>query len=90
MLPAATQTDESLVGQFANCTFDGKGMAACVGEFYMGDSTLTQTYTGSMFPYYTLTVEGGTTKGNSAVARLSIGFGVVFLSMVLGFMLAFR
>lgn len=84
-------TEGSQFGYHLDCSFDGKGGAACAEEFWHGGgSTVTTTFPASVTPVYTLTADGSQAgglgnNGNGASSLApSVKLGVVAAGMVAG------
>ncbi|KAK7052016.1 hypothetical protein R3P38DRAFT_2858082 [Favolaschia claudopus] len=83
MLPATAPDGVQAFGVIENCTLDGKGAGGCVALAWEdGGETTTTTFSGPVAPFYTLTIDGGSTTRNGGT-RISIP--VVLLVLLLGF-----
>lgn len=55
--PKPTVAGLNEAGTFEDCEFDGKGDAVCVGKGWIGTSTFTATFSGSVVPVSTVVVD---------------------------------
>ncbi|KAK7023186.1 hypothetical protein R3P38DRAFT_3537308 [Favolaschia claudopus] len=70
-------------GVIENCTLDGKGAGTCVALAWEdGEETTTTTFSGPVSPFYTLTVDGGSSTRNGGIG---ISVPVLCLGLLLGF-----
>ncbi|KAJ6598143.1 hypothetical protein DFH09DRAFT_53540 [Mycena vulgaris] len=84
MLPSTGTDGAEAFGVLETCLLDSNGMGSCVVQGWAdGGMTATTTFTGTMAPFYTLTVDHPTAVSRNGVPRIRVSGAIACIMFIL-------